>query len=102
MSQKCRRCMQDEHLGSRGSGHEKVVRLVRGAKVALEKTHRMHRSQEARAEERLAAAHGLQVHVDSLEFGRLERSADRSIDARGSRFVTTRVSRRRERRMSAH
>ena len=102
MSQKCRRCMQDEHLGSRGSGHEKVVRLVRGAKVTLEKTHRMHRSREARAEEPLAAAHGLHAHVESLEFGRLERSADRSIDARGSRIVTMRVSCRRERRKSAH
>ena len=74
--------MQDEHLGSRGSGHEKVVRLVRGAKVTLEKTHRMHRSREARAEEPLAAAHGLHAHVESLEFGRLERSQHRAAKTR--------------------
>ena len=87
MSQMCRRCMQNEHPGSRGSGHEEAGRLVRGAKVTLEEAHRVHRSREARAEERLAVLHGLHTHVESLEFGRLERSQHRAAKTRAGAHV---------------
>ena len=87
MNQRCRRCMQDERPGSRESGHGKVARRDRGAKVTLEKTHRMYQSRKARSEERLAVAHCLHAHVESLEFGRLERSQHRAAQTRAGAHV---------------